>query len=124
MTSAPQSSLISVGSIAEDEQSITDKYYPKSLKDNEIYWYLTEKGWIPWHHVDFSKMRVGVDIYMVVYSYMTAFLDPGSFCGGSKPVWTAWSCDYKFKLAAERLIAKYGAMPKDPAMFHKHFLVE
>lgn len=110
--------------IDSETVALADKCYPKKLSKNEMYWYLTPQGWMPWQLMDFSRMQVGVNIYMVVHSYFTPFLDPGSFFGSTRPVWTADNSENEFVLAAEKLIVQYGPMPNDPAIFHKHCLVE
>lgn len=44
------------------------KCYPSEISENENYWYLTESGWLPWYGIDFSKMRVELNIYRVVHA--------------------------------------------------------
>ncbi|MBC52753.1 MAG: hypothetical protein CMQ34_02850 [Gammaproteobacteria bacterium] len=101
-----------------EEELPNEKYYPKAVSPKENYWYLTESGWIPWKDMDFTQMRVGLNIYMVVYSYFSPFLDPGSFTGSSRPLWTADQTSGDFVHTADKLIREYGAMPEGSNIFH------
>jgi hypothetical protein len=94
-----------------------DKCYPKQIPPNENLWYLTKDGWISWSQVDFTKMRVELNIYKVVQSSFLPFLDECTFTGSARPIWTAESGSLEFELEADKLEKVYGRMPKNERMF-------
>lgn len=91
--------------------------YPKELSGNENYWYLTEHGWIPWSQMDFSRMKVELNIYKVVQSHFGPFLDEYSFSGSARPIWTADIASNEFELQAAKLEQEFGEMPDKNKMF-------
>lgn len=88
-----------------------DKCYPTELSEGENYCYLTQNGWLPWDQMDFSKMRVELNIYKVIRAYTHAF------GGSARPIWTADIGSYEFELEAERLKRKFGEWPDRTIMY-------
>lgn len=87
------------------------KCYPSQISKNENYWYLTKDGWLSWDKMDFSKMRVELNIYKVVHA-------SSNFLGGfAKPIWTADIGGYEFGLEAGRLESKFGEWPCQEIMY-------
>ena len=91
--------------------------YPKELSENENYWYLTEHGWVPWSQVDFTKMKVELNIYKVVHSHFGPFLDGHSSSGSARPIWTADIASNSFEHEAAKLEREFGDMPDKNLMF-------
>ncbi len=87
------------------------KCYPSEISENENYWYLTENGWLPWCEMDFSKMRVELNIYRVVHASSHAF------GGSARPIWTADIGSYEFEIEARRLERKFGDWPDKGSMY-------
>jgi len=91
--------------------------YPKELAKNENYWYLTHDGWVQWQDIDFSRMKVELNIYKVVYSSFGPFLGEGSYSGSARPIWTAVIASSTFEAQAAKLEKEYGGMPSRDLMF-------
>ncbi|MDN3554698.1 hypothetical protein [Halomonas maura] len=93
--------------------------YPSKLPDHTNYWYLTDKGWVPWSQMDFTKLRVEVGIYKVVTSYASPPLEEGEmpFICLARPIWTADMARGEFEDEAEKLERKYGEMPETSRMY-------
>jgi hypothetical protein len=91
--------------------------YPNKISEYENYWYLTKEGWIPWIEMDFSKMRVELNIYKVIRSHFAPFLDDDTFTGSARSIWEPDIGTHEFQCDAERLLKKYGDMPERDLMF-------
>ncbi|MBY7898707.1 hypothetical protein KW478_19625 [Vibrio fluvialis] len=85
--------------------------YPTSLRDGENYWYLMEDGWKQWSEMDFSTMKVELNIFEVAVSQLWG--DPEKSFGGHscRPIWDASIASFEFENKAERLIRQYGHTP-------------
>lgn len=87
------------------------KCYPKEIAENENYWYLTREGWMPWQKVDFSKMKVELNIFKVVHSAIH------SMGGSARPIWDSSIASSEFECEFNKLEKKYGDMPDNKIMF-------
>jgi hypothetical protein len=81
------------------------KCYPKQLTKNENYWYLTCEGWLPWQRMDFSKMKVELNIFKVVHSSTHAM------GGSARPIWDSSIASPEFEKESVKLEKKFGDMP-------------
>ncbi len=87
------------------------KCYPKHVTRNENYWYLTREGWLPWQKVDFSKMKVELNIFKVVHSSTHAM------GGSARPIWDSSIASDEFECESHQLEKKYGEMPDNKILF-------
>lgn len=93
--------------------------YPSELKANEIYWYLTKDGWIPWSLMDFSSMKVELNIYKVVHAHSMSWFGDDASVGFADQIWTATHSTREFKRDAYKLEDKYGSMPDNEILYPK-----
>ncbi|WP_431025638.1 hypothetical protein [Halomonas sp. H5] len=91
--------------------------YPAKLPDHTNYWYLTQDGWVPWSQMNFTKMRVELNIYKVVSAFSVPFFGEDSYFCTGRPIWTADIARAEFESEAERLERKYGEMPENSRMY-------
>ncbi len=85
-------------------------FFPENIKDDEMYWYLTQEGWLRWDQVkDISQMKTGLNVYSVWSSHRSHYF--GAVTGFSKSIWNAVTERNWFELEADRLAKKHGDRP-------------
>ena len=84
--------------------------FPEQIKENEMYWYLTQQGWLRWDEIkDIRKMKTGLNVYEVMHSHRSHFF--GAVTGMTRSIWDAVTERYGFELEADKLADKYGDRP-------------
>ena len=88
----------------------TSPLFPEKIEDNDMYWYLTQEGWLRWDQIkDMSKMKIGLNVYEVMRSHRSHFF--GAVTSSTRSLWDAVTERYEFELEADRLVEKYGSGP-------------